>query len=71
MIITLGQLGETFQMRLLILELILLIKVKKNILVWNDQFYSENAFGHKFHCLQLFIGFSKQFIDFPDIGQLQ
>ena len=42
-----------------------------NILVWNDQFYSENAFGHKFQCLQLFIGFSKQFIDFPDIGQLQ
>ena len=37
---------------------------------WNDQFYSENAFGHKFQCLQLFIGFSMQFIDFPDIGQL-
>ena len=42
-----------------------------NILVWNDQFYSENAFGHKFQCLQLFIGFSKQFIDFPDIGKVK
>ena len=42
-----------------------------NILVWNDQLYSENAFGHRFQCLQLFIGFSMQFIDFPDIGQLQ
>ena len=46
-------------------------KSEKNILVWNDQFYSENAFGHRFQCLQLFIGFSMQFIDFPDIGQLQ
>ena len=42
-----------------------------NILVWNDQFYSENAFEHKFQCLQLFIGISMQFIDFLDIGRLQ
>ncbi len=35
------------------------------------KFYSENAFGHRFQCLQLFIRFSMQFIDFPDIGQLQ
>ena len=40
-----------------------------NILVWNDQFYSENAFEHKFQCLQLFIGISMQFIDFLDIGR--
>ena len=39
-----------------------------NILVRNDKFYSENAFGPRFQCLQLFIGFSMQFIDFPDIG---
>ena len=42
-----------------------------NILVWNGQFYSENAFEHKFQCLQLFIGISMQFIDFLDIGRLQ
>ena len=40
-----------------------------NILVWNDQFYSENAFELKFQCLQLFIGISMQFIDFLDIGR--
>ena len=49
MIITLGQLGETFQMRLLILELILLIKVKKTYL------YGMTNFIQKTH---LDIGFS-------------
>ena len=34
-------------------------------------FIQKNAFGHKFQCDLLFIGFSMQFIDFPDIGQLQ
>ena len=41
-----------------------------NISVRNDNFYSENAFGQRFQCLQLFIGFSQLFIDFPDIGPL-
>ena len=42
-----------------------------DILAWNDQFYSENAFEHKFQCLHLFIGISMQFIDFLGIGRLQ
>ena len=34
---------------------------------WNKHTCKE---WHRFQCLQLFIGFSMQFIDFPDIGQL-